>query len=113
MAVELCVLASGSGGNCTILRTPTGVMLIDAGIGPRVTATRMNGTGVRVSDVSAICLTHLDRDHFGLSWVNTILRHDIHVFCHASRVADMSKTVFRNVADGGEAKAFVELVKDF
>ena len=77
MAIELCVLASGSGGNCTVVRAPRGVMLIDAGIGPRIAATRMNGTGIRVADVSAICLTHLDRDHFGLSWVSTVVRHGL------------------------------------
>jgi phosphoribosyl 1,2-cyclic phosphodiesterase len=113
MAVELCVLASGSGGNCTVVRAPTGVMLIDAGVGPRATATRMSDTGVRVRDVSAICLTHLDRDHFGLSWVSTVVRHQIRVFCHASRVADVAEITFRNVADAGEAKAFVEQVVGF
>jgi phosphoribosyl 1,2-cyclic phosphodiesterase len=113
MAVELCVLASGSGGNCTVLRAPTGVMLIDAGIGPRVVATRMNGTGIRVADVSAICLTHLDRDHFSSTWVTTIVRHQIRVFCHASRVADIAEITFRSVADAGEAKAFVEQVVSF
>src|SRR4051812_34318593 len=45
MAIELCVLASGSGGNATVLRAPSGVMLIDAGLGPRTTATRLTNTG--------------------------------------------------------------------
>ena len=27
-------------------------------------AQRLNGTGVRVADITAICLTHLDMDHF-------------------------------------------------
>lgn len=89
MAIELCVLASGSMGNCTVVRTPTGVMLIDAGIGPRVAAQRLSGTGVRVADISAICLTHLDRDHFNLNWIETIVRQQMRVFCHASRVADV------------------------
>jgi hypothetical protein len=54
MAVELCILASGSGGNCTAVRAPSGVMLIDAGIGPRTVAQRMDGTGLTLRDVSAI-----------------------------------------------------------
>jgi len=45
MSLELCILASGSGGNCAVVRTPAGIVLIDAGIGPRTTAARMNGTG--------------------------------------------------------------------
>src|SRR5688572_18633343 len=89
MSLELCVLASGSSGNCTVVRAPTGVMLIDAGLGPRVTARRMNGTGVRVRDVRAICLTHLDSDHFRHSWLATIARQGIRVFCHESRTDDL------------------------
>jgi len=87
MSVEVCILASGSGGNCTIVRCDGGTMLIDAGLGPRNTAKRMNGTGVFVKDISAICLTHLDSDHFSLDWTKTILRQDIRVFCHADGVS--------------------------
>jgi len=72
MSLELCVLASGSSGNCSVVRAPGGVILIDAGIGPRTTAKRMNGTGVSLRDVRAICLTHLDSDHFNANWVGTI-----------------------------------------
>lgn len=86
MSLEFCVLASGSSGNCTVVRTPGGVVLIDAGIGPRTTAMRMNGTGAHVRDVRAICLTHLDRDHFSLGWANLIASRGIRVFCHAERL---------------------------
>ncbi|HZK79916.1 MAG TPA: MBL fold metallo-hydrolase [Humisphaera sp.] len=82
MSLELCVLASGSSGNCSVVRTPTGVMLLDAGIGPRLVSRRLTGTGVQVSDVSAICLTHLDSDHFAPVWVNHIIRLGIAVHCH-------------------------------
>src|SRR3954451_22114076 len=59
MSVEVCILASGSSGNCTIVRCPGGTMLIDAGLGPRNTAKRMDGTGAFLKDIAAICLTHL------------------------------------------------------
>jgi phosphoribosyl 1,2-cyclic phosphodiesterase len=88
-------------------------MLVDAGIGPRVTAQRLNGTGVSIADVSAICLTHLDRDHFGFGWLATIVRREIRVFCHASRMADIAELAFRNVADSGQAKAFLRQVVGF
>jgi phosphoribosyl 1,2-cyclic phosphodiesterase len=87
MSVEVCILASGSGGNCTIVRCDGGTMLIDAGLGPRNTAKRMNGTGAFVKDIAAICLTHLDSDHFSLDWTKTILRQGIRVFCHADGVS--------------------------
>jgi phosphoribosyl 1,2-cyclic phosphodiesterase len=89
MSLEVCVLASGSGGNCTVVRTPGGVVLVDAGIGPRTTAIRMNGTGATVRDITAICLTHLDRDHFSLGWVGTIRSRGIRVFCHIDRMDDL------------------------
>jgi phosphoribosyl 1,2-cyclic phosphodiesterase len=83
MSLEICVLASGSGGNCTLVRTPVGAMLLDAGLGPRGAAKRMNGTGAALDDVRAICLTHLDRDHFSLRWMQRIVEQQIRVFCHA------------------------------
>src|SRR5207253_11104216 len=89
MSVEVCVLASGSAGNCTVVRSPAGVLLIDCGIGPRVAAGRLEGTGVRVADVSGIVLTHLDTDHFCGNWLNTILNRRLNLYCHESRVEDM------------------------
>jgi phosphoribosyl 1,2-cyclic phosphodiesterase len=86
MSIELCVLASGSSGNCTVVRTPGGIFLIDIGIGPRTTAARLNGTGVTLADISAVCLTHLDRDHFNLNWIPALVKLGIRVFCAAHRV---------------------------
>jgi ribonuclease BN (tRNA processing enzyme) len=74
MSLDLCILASGSCGNCSVIRAPSGTLLIDAGIGPRTTAKRLDGTGSQLRDVRAICLTHLDRDHFSPTWTDTIIR---------------------------------------
>ncbi|HZL37523.1 MAG TPA: MBL fold metallo-hydrolase [Tepidisphaeraceae bacterium] len=89
MSIELCVLASGSSGNCCLVRTPAGVLMIDAGIGPRLAARRMMGTGVGIADIAAVCLTHLDRDHFSPYWVSTFIKHGIRIFCHAGRVEEL------------------------
>jgi phosphoribosyl 1,2-cyclic phosphodiesterase len=89
MSLEVCVLASGSAGNCTVVRTPGGTLLIDAGIGPRTAAQRLAGTGASVSEVSGICLTHLDHDHFNKNWLTSILNRGINVYCHESRVDDL------------------------
>lgn len=80
--LELCVLGSGSGGNASLLRTSAGVLLIDAGLGPRTVAKRLNGTGVALADIKAICLTHLDHDHINPNLLRTILAQNIHVYCH-------------------------------
>ena len=89
MSIEVCVLASGSSGNCTVLRTPGGTMLIDCGIGPRAAARRMNGTGVHLGEVSAICLTHLDSDHFSPNWTQTICKQEMRLFCHRDCVSEL------------------------
>ena len=105
MSIELCILASGSCGNCTVVRTPSGVFLIDCGIGPRVAAGRLKGTGVNVGDIAAVCLTHLDRDHFNANWASTIARQGIRVFCAADRIDDIIR-----FADNS---AFAKLVEPF
>jgi phosphoribosyl 1,2-cyclic phosphodiesterase len=63
-------------------------LLIDAGIGPRTLAKRMDGTGCALADIQAIVLTHLDRDHFSLAWIATILRRQIPVFVHQQRIEE-------------------------
>jgi phosphoribosyl 1,2-cyclic phosphodiesterase len=85
MSLEICVLASGSAGNAAILRSPAGILLIDAGIGPRTLAKRLDGTGVRLGEIAALCLTHLDGDHFSARWVSTLRRLNIPIFCHANK----------------------------
>jgi len=93
MSIEICILASGSGGNCTVVRTPSGILLVDAGLGPLSAGRRMDGSGIHVRQISAICLTHLDHDHFTQTWVRTLLRLRIPVFCHASRVEELLERV--------------------
>jgi phosphoribosyl 1,2-cyclic phosphodiesterase len=89
MSLELCILASGSMGNCAIIRSPAGVLAIDLGIGPRITARRLEGTGTTVRDITAVCLTHLDADHLRRTWAATILRQQIPIFSHAPRRAEL------------------------
>jgi phosphoribosyl 1,2-cyclic phosphodiesterase len=113
MSIEMCVLASGSAGNCTAVRTPAGVMLIDAGLGPRTTAQRLRGTGVSVADVSALCLTHLDHDHFNRNWLGTILTRGVGVFCHLNRVDDLLRTALGSHPDPEQLAQFRALIHPF
>lgn len=113
MSIELCVLASGSSGNATLVRTPAGVMLIDAGIGPRTCAKRLNGTGVGVRDVRAICLTHLDSDHFRTTWLANILQQQIRVYCHRKRSRALLNIAQSSAQDPAVASAFAQLLRPF
>jgi phosphoribosyl 1,2-cyclic phosphodiesterase len=96
-----------------MLRTPAGVMLIDAGIGPRITGRRMNGTGVTIRDVRSICLTHLDRDHFSFNWLGTVLDRGIQVYCHERRIAGLMDAMARAHVDREIADAFRSRVLPF
>ncbi len=94
MSLELCILASGSAGNCSVIRDDGGrAMLVDAGIGPRTLATRLNGTGVEPDQIRAICLTHLDRDHLNLNNVAFWIRHGIRLYVHETRAEELRRAV--------------------
>jgi phosphoribosyl 1,2-cyclic phosphodiesterase len=81
-ALRLCVLGSGSGGNSSVLRAGDDIMLLDAGFGPVTTAKRLGQAGLSLKHLRAICLTHLDQDHFRPTWMRTLFGWKIRVFCH-------------------------------
>ena len=74
MTISFCVLGSGSGGNCTLLRLSGGGgcrhMLIDAGLSPRKTAARLTGLGVCLEQIDDVLLTHVDTDHLHSGWID-------------------------------------------
>ena len=113
MSVEVCVLASGSAGNCTVVRTPAGVLLVDAGIGPRTVARRLAGADVSAHDVAGICLTHLDHDHFNRNWLGTILSRGINLFCHESRVDDLVRVALGPTPSAQQVGQFIAHVLTF
>jgi len=87
--LRLCVLGSGSGGNCSVVRWGEATMLIDAGFGPITTARRLNQAGLRAADLQAVCVTHLDQDHFRPNWIPTLVGLKIRVFLHRWHVNDL------------------------
>jgi len=72
----LCVLASGSSGNCSALVTPgdEGVTLIDAGLSPTRTRRELTRRGIDPARVRDIVLTHLDTDHCHPGWSRAVRR---------------------------------------
>lgn len=61
--MRVCVLASGSSGNCTLVSSLGTTLLIDAGLSGRETVRRLESVGIALSSVSAVCLTHEHDDH--------------------------------------------------
>lgn len=74
VGVSLCVLASGSAGNCSVLvhrpapDAPRRVILLDAGLSPRRTGRLLLERGIRPDEVDDVVFTHLDSDHCHPGW---------------------------------------------
>lgn len=113
MPFDLCILASGSSGNCTVLRTDHGAVLIDLGIGPTTTSRRLDGTGLSLDHVRAAVLTHLDSDHFTPHWVRQIVKRGIHIHCHVTRADALRKMARRAAWNARDLSRFDDLVVPF
>jgi len=101
------VLGSGSGGNTTAVRLGESAFLIDAGFGPRTTDKRLAEAGLSLMSLDAICLTHLDQDHFRTTWPNTLLKLGLPIYVHARHYAELMRIPGgAELRDAGLARSF-------
>lgn len=63
MSLRFRVLGSGSSGNATLVEFGGTRLLIDAGLGPRTLAERLQSAGVDPTALAAVLLTHEHGDH--------------------------------------------------
>lgn len=85
--MSLCVLGSGSSGNCSVLAfdgpgAKRRITLIDAGLSPRETVRRLDALGIGIEDVNDILITHFDSDHFHQGWVRGATRYGLTLRFH-------------------------------
>ncbi len=63
MSITFCVLASGSRGNATYVRSGQTAVLIDCGLSARELLRRLDLAGLEAGRLKAIVITHEHRDH--------------------------------------------------
>ncbi len=106
---RLRVLASGSGGNCTLVdiasRGRRRRVLIDAGLSPRRTRRLLAESEVELADIDALVLTHLDSDHLNAGWRNA-LPASITLYVHRRHAAHARRLGFQH-------EAMVEITDEF
>ena len=97
MSLQICVLASGSSGNCTLVRSGATAVLVDAGLSARETAQRLERTGCAMEHIQAICLSHEHSDHTaGVGVLHR--RHKIALFANRGTIDGLSEETAGNLA---------------
>jgi phosphoribosyl 1,2-cyclic phosphodiesterase len=84
MSFQFTVLASGSGGNASLLQINGFGLLLDAGLGPRQLAERLTAVEASWSHIHAALLTHTHADHWKDRTLAQLCRRRIPLYCHAA-----------------------------
>jgi phosphoribosyl 1,2-cyclic phosphodiesterase len=89
MPSRFTVLASGSGGNASLLEVDGFGLLLDAGLGPRQLTARMAVAGASWERVHAVLLTHTHGDHWKERTLAHLRRRRIPLYRHPTHDADL------------------------
>ena len=82
MALRFTVLASGSGGNASLVEAGGFGVLLDAGLGPRQLGARLAAAGLSWASVHAVLLTHTHTDHWRDATLAHLARRGVPLYCH-------------------------------
>ena len=110
--MQVYTLASGSSGNCTLVRTDAAAILIDAGISTKRIVTALAQLGLAPEQLSGILITHEHSDHIG--GLNTFIKHyDVPIFAPRTVANHLSWAIagvedFLTVLVPGEAYALAD-----
>jgi phosphoribosyl 1,2-cyclic phosphodiesterase len=89
MALRFTVLASGSGGNASLIEADAFGVLIDAGLGPRQLAHRLGSAGMSWSAIHAVILTHTHSDHWKDRTLAHLVQRRIPLWCHLDHHSEL------------------------
>lgn len=91
-SMEFSVLASGSSGNASLVRSGETGFLIDLGLGPRLIERRLQEIGCGWSAVQAVVLSHTHGDHWKEHSLRWLAQRNIPLYCHAAHRAELEQT---------------------
>lgn len=103
MSVAFTVLASGSRGNASLVRSGGSGVLIDLGLGPRAMRSRMEDVGASWETIAAAVLTHTHGDHVQDATLKCLAVRGIPLYCHEGhrdRLAHRDGFAALEAADG-------------
>ncbi|MEW5945326.1 MAG: MBL fold metallo-hydrolase [bacterium] len=84
MAMRVCVLGSGSGGNCTLVEGERTRVLIDAGrLSVKYIRESLEKLGVRLDEITGIVATHAHGDHVDKTTFSLVRKYCIPLHVHS------------------------------
>jgi phosphoribosyl 1,2-cyclic phosphodiesterase len=108
MTLRYTVLASGSGGNASLIQTEDAGVLLDAGLGSRTLEARLSAAGRSWECIQAVILTHTHTDHWQDSTLQQLHRRGIPLYCHREHHQALAafSAAFPRLADAGLLRPF-------
>jgi phosphoribosyl 1,2-cyclic phosphodiesterase len=89
---KVCVLASTSAGNCTVIWNDSISFLVDCGTGVAYTEDALSRVGLSLQKLSAVFITHCHSDHVNRSTLKRVIELRIPVYCHGKVAKVIKKT---------------------
>ena len=90
--MRICVLGSGSKGNCTFIEGETTNILIDAGLTKSEIETRLSKIGIDPNSIDSILVTHEHSDH--IKGLGSFARaHNTKIFAHPDTWSAMQEKI--------------------
>jgi ribonuclease BN (tRNA processing enzyme) len=109
MALQFAVLASGSRGNATLVRSGGSGVLIDLGIGPRALEGRLASVESSWSHIGCALLTHTHGDHLDNATLHALARRGVAFYYHDGHRGELVRlSGFRALEDARLVRSYDE-----
>jgi phosphoribosyl 1,2-cyclic phosphodiesterase len=107
--MKLCLLRSGSSGNCTVIRHNTTTLLLDAGglsqAGLRAALAEID---VAISEIDAVVVSHLHSDHINHAAISLFGQHTIPVWINVENISIFKNTVLKKCRFAPNVHSFAQ-----